>query len=117
MGQVSEYTWPFALGVNMRTIYARTESALPLSPGEHVVGVVERPGTLTEYCVDGECPPAVSLAQLRRALPLSLLTALASPARPRKSDHDAWMWQPPGHVWKPRARLTHAGRERKRGRL
>jgi hypothetical protein len=99
----------------VRTVYARTESALPLSAGEHVVGIVERPGMLTEFCVEGECPPGVTLAQLRRALPSSLLTALAAPARPRKSDHDAWQWAPPEERRNRRvARRTHAGRERKR---
>lgn len=99
----------------MRTVFARTESAVPLAEGEHVIGVVERPGMLAEYCVEGEGPPAVCLAQLRRALPASVLPALAAPARPRKSDHDAWQWAPPEERRsRRRGRRTHAGRERKR---
>jgi hypothetical protein len=101
----------------MRTIYARSESAVPLAECERIVATVDRPGVLTEYCVDGECPPAVCLAQLRRALPLSLLSALAVPSRPRKSDADCWMWRAPeARRSRRRSRLTHAGRERKRGR-
>lgn len=110
-------TIPIVVGVHMRTIYAHTESAVSLAEREHVVGVVERPGCLAQYCVDGEHPPAVCLAQLRRALPSSLLPALAVPGYHRPSDHDAWQWAPPEERRsRRRGRLTHAGRERKKFR-
>ncbi len=102
----------------MRTVYARREDALTLAAGERIVGVIERPGALAEFCVDGEVPPAVSLAQLRRALPSTLLPALVPPSWLRRSDHDAWMWRGPEERRSRRVgRLTHAGRLRKRVRL
>ncbi len=100
----------------MRTIYARTESAVPLASGERVVGVVDRPGTLTEYVV-GEVLPECTIAAIRRTLPSTLLSALVPPSWPRHSDHDAWQWRAPEERRSRRVtRLTHAGRERKRAR-
>lgn len=82
----------------MRSVYARAESAISLSASERVVGCIERPGLLAEYVV-GERPRTAAIRNLRRALPSSILAALAvrKPMRLARS-----------------RRLTHAGRERKR---
>jgi hypothetical protein len=86
----------------MRTVYARTESALPLSAGERVVGVVERPGMLSEYCIEPARPSQPTMGDCWRLLNgLSPLSALIG----RK----------PTRLGMRRDR-THAGRERKRAR-
>jgi hypothetical protein len=100
----------------MRTCYARREDALTLASGERVIGIIQRPAMLTEYVV-GECPPAVTIRNLRRILPSSLLAVLAAPNYHRGSDADSWQWAPPeARRSRRRSRLTHAGRERKRAR-
>ena len=91
----------------MRTVYARAESAVALSAGERVVGVVERPGMLTEFCI-GQSPDLDWANWQGPSRKEQIRAYLASPL-------GALVGRKPTRLVKRRDR-THAGRERKRAR-